>query len=508
MTYLSRKVFTVLSVLGFLWMLAAPAAAHPLGNFTTNSFSRIEVSREDVTINYVVDMAEIPTFQLQEREQVESRQDLQAYAPSYASELLPGLALSVNGDPVELRQVAADAVYRPGQGGLKITRFEIVYRAPLPDDEASLSFADTNFEDKIGWREIVVRPTRGQGLVASSAPSETVSDELRVYPKDLLSDPLEVRTAEFQVRPGAGIPGAAAGTRGPSRTSEFGGGFAELIEGRLSPLVILGAILLAVGFGALHAIGPGHGKTIMAAYLVGAEGKARQALIVGIAVSLMHTTSVVVLGLVTLGASNLFAPEDVFPWLSFASGVIVLGLGAWLLQTRVKARRATQRTIEDHQHASHQHAAAPDDEHAGAHEHRHEHDHAHDHAGREVEIAHSHGGSAHSHRAPAGLNALSWKGLGAIAVSGGLLPSPTALVVLLGAVALDRVAFGVALVAAFSIGLAAALTIVGIFVLRARDFAFRRLGSRVGTTLPLFSAAAILMVGLFLTTQAALNLPF
>lgn len=501
MTYLARKVFIVVSVVGFLVMLAGPAAAHPLGNFTTNSFSRIEISTDDVTVNYVVDMAEIPTFQLQERIQIDSDEELKAYAPTYASELLPGLALSVNGEPVELSYVTADAMYRAGQGGLKITRFEFVFRAPLPEDEASLSFVDNNFENKIGWREIVVRPTGEQGLVASSAPSETISDELRVYPKDLLSNPLEVRTAEFEVRPGAGIPGTSADGEGsvPSGTREFGGGFAELIEGQLSPLVILGAVLLAVGFGALHAIGPGHGKTIMAAYLVGAGGKTRQALIVGIAVSLMHTTSVVVLGLITLGASNLFAPEDVFPWLSFASGLIVLGLGAWLLQTRMRARRATRRTSEaqraEHFHGDH------------AHDHHDHGDHAHEHAAA-GEVAHSHGGSAHSHAPPAGVNALSWKGLGAIAVSGGLLPSPTALVVLLGAVALDRVAFGVALVAAFSVGLAAALTIVGVFVLRARDFAFRRLGSRVGTTLPLFSAAAILSVGLFLTTQAALNLPF
>ena len=496
MTPLARKLFTFGMVIGLLWVLAAPAAAHPLGNFTTNSYSRIEVSTEDVTVNYVVDMAEIPTFQLQQREQVESDQELKAYAPTYAAELLPGLALSVNGEPVLLRYVAADASYRAGQGGLKITRFGFVFRAALPEEEASLSFTDGNFEDKIGWREIVVLPTGEQGLVTSSAPTETISDELRVYPKDLLSDPLEVRTAEFQTRPGAGMPDGAADTGGPdaSGTGEFGGGFAKLIEGELSLGVVLGAILLAVGFGALHAIGPGHGKTIMAAYLVGAAGKARQALIVGIAVSLMHTTSVVVLGLITLGASNLFAPEDVFPWLSFASGLIVLGLGGWLLQSRIKARLAARRATRAHQH-DHTHG------------HDHDHDHDHDHPAEDG-VAHSHGGTTHSHAAPPGVNALSWKGLGAIAVSGGLLPSPTALVVLLGAVALDRVAFGVALVAAFSVGLAGALTIVGIFVLRARDFAFRRLGSRVGTTLPLFSAAAILMVGLFLTTQAALNLPF
>ena len=498
MNHLLRKGLTLVTALTFLWLLAVPAAAHPLGNFTTNSFSGIEVSIEDVTVNYVVDMAEIPTFQLQEQEQIESLEQLQAYARTYALELLQGLSLSVDGEPVELDFVSAGAAYRSGQGGLKITRFELVYRAPLSTEDASVSYLDQNFNDKIGWREIVVQPTGEQGLVTSSVPSETISDELRVYPKDLLANPLEVRTAEFEVSPAAGVPVAKGTARDAiSGPPELGGGFAGLIEGELSPLVILGAILLAVGFGALHAAGPGHGKTIMAAYLVGAGGKARQALIVGIAVSLMHTTSVVVLGLITLGASSLFAPEDVFPWLSFASGLVVLCLGSWLLYTRLKARR--QRRM--HLHHEHEHA----------HEHQHAHEHGHDVAGDHAhgrgDVTHSHGGSAHSHAPPPGVDALSWKGLGAIAVSGGLLPSPTALVVLLGAVALDRVAFGVALVAAFSVGLAAALTIVGMLVLRARDLAFRRLGSRMGTTLPLFSAAAILTVGVLLTSQAALNLP-
>ncbi len=96
----------------------------------------------------------------------------------------------------------------------------------------------------------------------------------------------------------------------------------------------------------------------------------------------------------------------------------------------------------------------------------------------------------------------SWKGLAAVALAGGLLPSPTALVVLLGAVALHRVAFGIALVAGFSIGLAAALTAIGILVLRARSFTTNRLGERAGVALPILSAAAIVAVGLYLTARA------
>jgi ABC-type nickel/cobalt efflux system permease component RcnA len=232
------------------------------------------------------------------------------------------------------------------------------------------------------------------------------------------------------------------------------------------------AILVALLSGALHALGPGHGKTVMAAYLVGTAGRARHAIAVGAAVSLMHTASVIGLCLVTLWAQNLFAPEAVYPWLSLISGVVVLGLGGYLLATRLRPRRAGHGHTHSHEHHGHTHGAGD---------------------------AHSHGPADHTH----GHSPVSWRGLGALALSGGLLPSPAALVLLLGAVALGRVAFGLLLVLSFSVGLATALTLIGILVLRARDFAARRFGRRAAATLPVLSAGAILAMGLFLTTRAA-----
>jgi ABC-type nickel/cobalt efflux system permease component RcnA len=199
----------------------------------------------------------------------------------------------------------------------------------------------------------------------------------------------------------------------------------------------------------------------------------------------MHTLSVVALGLVTLWASALFPADAVYPWLSLVSGVVVLGLGTWMLRTRLKARAAKQ-----------------------AH---HHHDRVLVGAGgpQTTERGHDHGIGYHTHspsELPPGVSVTSWRGLGAIALSGGLLPSPSALVVLLGSIALGRVAFGLTLVAAFSVGLAGALTLLGIAVLRTRAFLTRRFGTRANTLLPICSAATIAALGTYLTMSAALNL--
>jgi ABC-type nickel/cobalt efflux system permease component RcnA len=508
------KALRCLAALGlsFLFLLPArPAAAHPLGNFTVNAFSDIQVSVDSVTVDYVLDFAEIPTFQIKEAlglaDSGAGRTD--EVEEFFRSGLVEGLELTADGQEVELTTGDASVEFVPGQGGLETMRLDVRFEGVLPEPEAVLDYEDTNYSDRVGWREIIIRAVGEQGLVSSTVPEESISDALRSYPKDLLSSPPEISSASAEIRPGAasgnGVTDVDVGDTSDT-PSIFGGSFASLIERDPSFGVIAGALLLALGFGAVHALGPGHGKTVMAAYLVGAEGKARQAVIVGIAVSLMHTTSVVVLGLITLAASSVFAPESVYPWLSLVSGLVVLGLGTWLLRTRLNARKA-RAVAAAHEHHSHEHHSH------GSHSHVHEeHNHGHEHAasGGAAEHARAHAlGQDHSHgELPPGVPLLSWRGLGAIAVSGGLLPSPSALVVLLGAVALNRVGFGIALVAAFSVGLAGALTIVGLLVLKARDIAARRPGGKVGQLLPILSAGAILLVGAVLTTQAVMNLPF
>jgi nickel/cobalt transporter (NicO) family protein len=492
-----RAAAVGLVVLGLLWTAPAPASAHPLGNFTINQFSGIEVGRDEVTVHFVVDLAEIPTIQelgIKPGEVVD-RAELGAYVDDLAPQLLARLELAVDGEPVELAERRAEAELLPGEGPLDVLRIEVDWAGKLTSDRADLVYTDDNFANRLGWKEIVIYPTGGQGLAGSTVPTTSSSDELRSYPSDELSSPLNQTEARAELSPGAA--GAASRARPATRSPDlFAGSFTSLIEREPTPGFFLVALVLALGFGAVHALGPGHGKTVMAAYLLGADGRTRDALVVGVAVSAMHTLSVVALGLVTLWASSLFPADAVYPWLSLVSGVVVLGLGTWMLRTRLKARAAKQA----HHHHDH-----------GEHVHERRHDRVLVGAGgpQTTERGHDHGFGYHTHfpsELPPGVSVTSWRGLGAIAVSGGLLPSPSALVVLLGSIALGRVAFGLTLVAAFSVGLAGALTLLGIAVLRAKAFMARRFGTRANTFLPICSAATIAALGTYLTMSAALNL--
>jgi nickel/cobalt transporter (NicO) family protein len=492
----------LLMTVSFSIVMACPASAHPLGNFTVNRFSALEVTQTRVHVRYVVDMAEIPTYQVLSRLDQSGKESpspgvLQTYADSVARRIADGVTLIADGDPVQLGLRGADASLRAGQGGLKILRIEVAVEGSVPSADAFLHYRDTNYSDRIGWKEIIAYSSGGQGIASASVPSRSVSDELRAYPRNMLSSPLDVAEATLKLEPGAAGPntnhtgGVTVGSPGAIGGS-LGSAFSRLIEHDLSPLFLLAALVLALAAGAMHALGPGHGKSIMAAYLVGNEGKIRQAVTVGIAVSLMHTASVVALGLAILWASKVFAPEVVFPWLSLISALVVVALGIYLLRSRLRAR-ASERALREHHH--HHHDDETRDERHASFEGSGSGHHHHHHAGD------------HSHAPPpSGLAPTSWKGLGVIAVSGGLLPSPSALIVLLAAVALHRVVFGLILVGAFSIGLAAALTVVGVLVIKARSFAARRWGENLTNALPIFSAAAILLIGVFLTAGAVAKL--
>jgi ABC-type nickel/cobalt efflux system permease component RcnA len=488
---LRRAAVLLLGSIGIL-TIPAPAFAHPLGNFTINLYSGIAVVPDEIRIGYALDMAEIPTFQeTQARidsnaDGVASSTEQQSWARRKAPELLAGLRLSVNGRPVQLAVESSSMAFRPGQGGLNVLRLEATFSGPAPAS-GSVRFEDTNYQDHVGWREITAVGADGEAVRNSSVPLQSVSDELRAYPANLLQDPLKVTAASFSFAPGESNVVTSPATPGGSgaRPGVIGGSFAKLIarSGLTVPIVAL-SLLLAVGFGALHAIAPGHGKTLMAAYLVGAGGRVRQAIAVGGAVSLMYTASVIGLGLLVLYAESLFPrPEDVYPWLGLLSGVVAIVLGGALFTVRFRARRRAAAAAAAHDHPGQAHLA---DHGSGDHDHTHG-DHGHVHAAPDAPV-------------------LSRKGLAALAVAGGILPSPTALVVLLAAVSLHRLVFGLALIMAFSIGLAAALIVVGVLALRARELVSRKMTSRIGQVIPLLSASAIVAVGAYLVARAVTQL--
>jgi ABC-type nickel/cobalt efflux system permease component RcnA len=474
-----RRALLLLGAIAAAVLAPAVALAHPLGNFTVNASAGIVLSPGTVRVDYVLDMAEIPTVQAMptldaDGDGTVSSAEAASWASDRAPELLAGLTLTVDGEPVALHVSGAHLELLPGQGGLSILRLEAAFDGATTS-EGELSFHDANYADRIGWHEVTAAGVGGVAVRGSSVPAASPSDRLRSYPRDLLSSPLDVREAGLRFAPGRSIsvPTSGPDAEGSSaRPGVVGGAFANLVE-RTGPLMIV-ALLLAFAFGALHALGPGHGKTLMGAYLVGAGGRARVAVAVGGAVAVMHTASVLALGFVVLTATTVFAPERVYPWLGLASGLIALGLGASLLVARLGAwgDRGPESDDGEHERGTHDHP---------------------------------HGTRDHSHpHAPAlSRPVLSARGLTALAVAGGILPSPTALVVLLASVALHRVGYGLALIGAFSLGLAAALVAVGMLALRARDVVERRMSGRVARLMPIASAVAIAMLGLVLTVSGA-----
>jgi ABC-type nickel/cobalt efflux system permease component RcnA len=449
-----KWIATPLAILATL-LAPAAAAAHPLGNFTVNRFSAIEASGDRLYVEQVLDLAEIPTFQ--EGDRVRS--------PGFARDLAGQLRLTVDGRPVRLRLLDSTTQLRPGAGGLKTVRFEAVYDAG--PGGRSVEFRDTSFASRIGWREVVVRAERGAQIESASVPAKSVSDELRAYPQDLLSDPLDVRTATASVQPGSGpgVPPAIGDGHAPTQRS---GGFEGLIDHEQLGLgFVLLAIVVAAFWGAAHALTPGHGKAIIAAYLVGSRGTPRHALLLGLIVTVTHTAGVFALGIVTLGLSELFVPEQLYPWLNLVSALLVVAVGVTVLRLRVREWVRPRA----HRHHHHHH-------HGDGHHHHHDHDHV-----------------------PEPGSGL--RGLVAVGVSGGLLPCPTSLVVLLAAISLHRIAFGLLLIVAFSLGLASVISGIGLLAVTAkRVFSRVSFDGPVVRALPAVSALVVLTLGVAMTLRS------
>ena len=464
--------FAVIAILATL-ALPAVATAHPLGNFTINRYSRIEPSGERIYVLYVLDMAEIPTFQAQATVQAEGEA---RYADGLVRSIQRGLRLTTGGQPVALRPVRHELAFPPGQAGLHTTRLESLYVSDLlASGQGRIAYRDTNFASRIGWKEIVVQTGSDAKVVSASVPTATISDELRSYPKNLLRSPLDVTEASTTITPGRG-DGVAPALHGRSELDQRVGvrnvadtGFASLIaRDRLSVGFVLVSMVIALFWGAAHAFSPGHGKSIIAAYLVGSRGTPRHAVLLGLIVTVTHTIGVFALGLVTLSLSSFLLPDQLYPWLNLVSALLIVGVGLGVLRWRLREWRG-RLTHGDH-----------------GHEHTHGHDHLHD---------HSHGLEAD--------RALSLRGLLSIGISGGIIPCPTALVVLLAAISLHRVGYGLLLIFAFSIGLAGAMTGIGLLAVTAkRLFSRVNFESRFLRLLPAVSALVVLGLGLAMTARA------
>ncbi len=543
--WLARSLVAPAAVAAAL-VSAVPALAHPLGNFTVNQYAGIVVAPDEVRVSRVVDMAEVPTVQEQraidtDRDGRTSAAEGDSYADAECGRLADEAELTIDGSAVPLSVRSAGVTFPPGQAGLLTLRLDCALVGSIDGVRAGsdLTFRGDAQKGRLGWREVTLAGD-GVTVVGSDVPATSPSAVLTAYPENLLKAPLSVTSASASLRPGgprlgrAGRIGDSGGLlpRGVDRLSLR---LTSLVSERDLTLQFgLLAFAIAVGLGALHALSPGHGKTVMAAYLVGQRGTVRQAAVIGLTVTATHTLGVVALG-IALTVSTAVAPERVIPWLSVASGLLLAVIGVFLLRRATRALRAARsarpaHSHDDHHEHGHDHPHPHGDHEHGEHEHgEHEHDHVagHDHphphvpavsaAQAPVALAvddgwHEHGGSRHRH-APIDVDRpLHWRGLVALGFAGGLVPSPSALVVLLGAIALGRAWFGLVLVLGFGAGMAATLVAAGLLLERGRRLIDRRSarlgreGRRLPTllrVLPVLTAVVVVVVGATLAVRGA-----
>jgi ABC-type nickel/cobalt efflux system permease component RcnA len=521
-------------LLAVSWLIATGnAVAHPLGNFSVNQYSAIRIGKSEVELHYIVDMAEIPTFQeIQQTGLVPNVGDTSAegYLRWKLETLRESLVLKVNGRKIALHSASREILFPEGAGGLPTMKIGVVYKGSFDGSAAAryeLFYRDDNFPGRAGWKEIIASPKNGTALIESSVSSVDRSAQLSDYPTDLINSPPQVLEARLSFAPSAAETSKAQDPAGlpirplitddelniaepiganlsasawqevnqppdpgleqsgdslqPNKQARLKNSFTELIAAKqLSWSIILLALFTAAVLGAFHALEPGHGKTLVAAYLVGSRGTMKHALILGVIVTAAHTAGVYLLGGATLYASQYIVPERLYPWLALLSGVLITALGLVLILRSYWNSETDSHIHHRHPHPHHSHS--PDSGHS-----------------------HHHGGHSHHHHDLS--QEVSLRQLLTLGISGGIVPCPAALVVLLSALALNRVGFGLLLIVAFSIGLAVVLVGIGFLIVHARQFMsrFHGDGRLITRWLPLASSVFIILCGVALTSQAILS---
>jgi nickel/cobalt exporter len=466
---------------GFL--VAVVLEAHPMGNFSVNHYAKISIGAREVTVRYALDLAEIPSFELLQKWNLDAtaaREELERKAEAQAREWAGKLDFRVEGRTVAPRFERSALVIDKGAGGMPVLR--VTAELMLPVATGRLEYEDHNYAERAGWKEIVIAAAPGASIDQATQDDRDRSQALTAYPQDpTVAPPQDLRAAVTwtaasvvsKVAPPRLVPlpqPAPPKQENPTATAPLppqasapgtvvrGDFLSQLLHrGDIGVGLMLAGLAVAFGLGAVHALSPGHGKTIVAAYLVGTRGTARHAIFLGGLVTFTHTISVFFLGLTTLFLSQYVLTEQIFPILGAISGGSIVWIGAMLLYKRVQVLRG---------HHSHHH---------------------------------HHGPGGHSH-VPEGEVTLA--SLIALGVSGGLVPCPSALVLLLSSIALGRVALGLLLLVAFSAGLAVVLMAIGIIVLYAKHLLpdSRKTANHAAfRVIPVVSAAIIVCLGLIMT---------
>jgi ABC-type nickel/cobalt efflux system permease component RcnA len=507
----------------------ADTVASLLGNFTINQYCGLTLASESLGVHYVVVFGQLPALhELHLADADKNGVTTQSERDAYVGQLAPGFAneltLRVDGVAVPLHATRWTSSLPTEQGGFSL-RIDVNFEGTLPVAQGAasrkLEFINENYSGRLGWHEIVVAPAAGLSVYDTNAYNSSLTgglvDALQALPAagpldersihmtfgaktPLQSKPLGARSDGINVpktmQPAEAMKLASANPPGnwiERRTRLLVDAISDpTIEPGVAFLALLGALLL----GAVHALSPGHGKTIVGAYLIGSRGTPRHAVFLGVTVTVTHTLGVFALGFATLYASRFIVPERLFPILSLISAILVLGMGITLLIQRARIARdalaqASAGPVTRFR-AMAPMAAAP---------------------GMSPNLIfapgaqaldptmHSHGGGPmHSHLPP---EKITWRSLLALGISGGLVPCPSAMVLLLAAVALNKTAYGMLLVSAFSVGLAMTLTVVGLTFLYARNrFSRPQEGHQWAEWMPVLSAGTITVLGVALCIGA------
>lgn len=530
----------------------ADTVASLLGNFTTNQYVGARVAEGRLDVRYAVVLGQLPALRElhvadADRDGVTTEGERDAYVRQLAPTFAANLVVTVDGAPVVLNANRWTTSLPTEQGGFSL-RLDVDLSGPLPagSHPHTLALANHNYPGRFGWQEIVVEPADGMAIFDTDAFRTSLTAGLVEAVQDLpASGPLAERAVRLSYRAGA-MPDGVTPIRARDGTPATSGAVVStpaqdsildaswlarqtraivnmISAPDVAPHVRLLALLAALVLGALHAFSPGHGKSVVGAYLIGSRATARHAAFLGLTVTVTHTLGVFALGFATLLASSYVLPEKIFPVLGFVSGLIVLGMGAWLALQRWPVARAAWHERGRERPASRASAfrtlatSTPLGRMAGSYVlasmhgggalgHGGGHHHA---DGPHGAGWHSHGGTWHSHLPPGATGEkVTWRSLFALGVSGGLVPCPSAMVLLLAAIALGKTAFGLALVVAFSLGLALTLMAIGFVFLYARN----RLPSgarapRWTRLLPFASATLIAGVGVVLCYSAVTGGP-
>jgi ABC-type nickel/cobalt efflux system permease component RcnA len=509
----------------------ADTVASLLGNFTINQYCGLKLDRSAVDVHYVVVFGQLPALRElhladANADGVTSQEERDAYVGTLAPIIARHLVLEVNGVSIPLHATHWTSSLPSEQGGFSL-RVDVDFIGALPPVNAvsSLEFSNRNYADRLGWHEITVQAEPDLAVFDTNAYSDSLTGGLSEALKSLpAAGPLDERSVHLRFEGGnapAGAVSLAPRPRDPSGAASAAGAaqpkgekadwivretrrLVTSISGpRIEPQIALLALFGALLLGAVHALSPGHGKSIVGAYLIGSRGTPRHAVFLGLTVTVTHTLGVFALGFATLYASRFIVPERLFPILSLISSLLVLGMGIVLLVQRARAARRALFTSPAIGGTVFQavEPAATASGHALLLARAHDHSHADG-------SLHSHGGGPmHSHLPPgAAGEKITWRSLAALGISGGLVPCPSALVLLLASIALNKTAYGMLLVVAFSAGLAITLTVVGMMFLYARNSFRRRIGdARWPHWVPVLSAGTMTLLGAGLCVSALMS---